>query len=136
MEILHFQNVWSPLRDSVLEPQQKLAAMQLPNDLFKDASKQVMNCMMGHIELPAMMAKVVGDFNFSRGKFGDVKDLVIGMLNTYNYEKVLAQFILLPDHLWAFRTATIPFQHDRLSLSHSIGFTDISDSYEHRLQHA
>lgn len=44
--------------------------------------------MMGHVELPAMMSKIVGDFNFSHGKFGDVKDLVMGMLKTYNYENV------------------------------------------------
>jgi len=47
-----------------------------------------MNCMMGYIELPAIMAKILKEFTFSEGRFGDVKDLVMGMLGTYNYEKV------------------------------------------------
>jgi len=50
-----------------------------------------MNCMMGHIELPAMMSKIIKEFTLSQGKFGDVKDLVMGMLDTYNYEKVSSQ---------------------------------------------
>lgn len=71
-----------------MEPQHKLSADNSHIVVFKDASRQVMSCMMGYIELPAMMSKIIKEFTFSKGRFGDVKDLVLGMLNTYNYEKV------------------------------------------------
>ena len=81
-----------PLLDSVIEPQQKLSADNSHIVVFKDASRQVMNCMMGYIELPSIMAKIIQEFTFSEGRFGDVKDLVLGMLHTYNYEKVTPYF--------------------------------------------
>lgn len=71
-----------------MEPQQKLDTGNEHSVIFKDASRQVMNCMMGYIALPSLMSKIIEEFTFSEGRFGDVKDLVLGMLHTYNYEKV------------------------------------------------
>ena len=69
-------------------PQHKIKSGNPHSTLFKDASRQVMNCMMGNVELPALMSKIIKEFTFSDGSFGDVKALVLGMLHTYNYEKV------------------------------------------------
>ncbi|XP_067930193.1 vacuolar protein sorting-associated protein 8 homolog [Watersipora subatra] len=81
--------LWFPLLDSVMEPHQKLPVDNPHLSLFKDASRQVLNSMMEYIELPAIMSKIVKEFTFGEGRFGDVKDLVLGMIHTYNYEKTL-----------------------------------------------
>lgn len=95
------QALWFPLLDSVVEPQQKLPSDNPHVAVFKEAGRQVMNCMMGYIELPAIMAKIIQEFTFSEGRFGDVKDLVLGMLSTYNYEKVCrALMCLLLPYWW------------------------------------
>nr|XP_006819234.1 PREDICTED: vacuolar protein sorting-associated protein 8 homolog [Saccoglossus kowalevskii] len=56
---------------------------------FKELTKHVLNSMMGYIALPAILQKTMQDPTYSSGKFGDMKELILGMLDTYNYEKTL-----------------------------------------------
>lgn len=45
--------------------------------------------MMEYISLPAVLQKIMQDPTYSSGKFSDIKDIVFGMIDTYNYELTL-----------------------------------------------
>ena len=47
--------------------------------------------MMSFISLPAVLQKIMSDPAYSTGKFGEIKQLVLGMLDTYNYELTLLE---------------------------------------------
>ena len=50
----------------------------------------VLNSMMGYIALPAILQKIMQDPAYNTGKFGEIRELILGMLETYNYEQVCA----------------------------------------------
>lgn len=45
--------------------------------------------MMSFISLPAVLEKIMQDPTYKSGKFGEIKELILGMLDTYNYELTL-----------------------------------------------
>uniref|UniRef100_A0A8W8L325 RING-type domain-containing protein n=2 Tax=Magallana TaxID=2171616 RepID=A0A8W8L325_MAGGI len=47
--------------------------------------------MMGYIALPTILHKIMQDPAYSTGKFGEVRELILGMLETYNYEQTLME---------------------------------------------
>lgn len=47
--------------------------------------------MMAFISLPAVLEKIMQDPTYKSGKFGEIKELIMGMLDTYNYELTLLQ---------------------------------------------
>ena len=49
----------------------------------------ILNSMMGYIALPAILQKIMQDPAYNTGKFGEVRELILGMLETYNYEQTL-----------------------------------------------
>ena len=59
----------------------------LPAD-FKELTHHVLNSMMGYIALPAILQKIMQDPAYNTGKFGEIRELILGMLETYNYEQV------------------------------------------------
>lgn len=82
--------LWFPLLETVMAPQRKC------NDTtsayfvaFKDQTRHVLNSMMGYISLPAILQKIMQDPTYSTGKFGEIKELILGMLDTYSYESTL-----------------------------------------------
>ncbi|XP_074642624.1 vacuolar protein sorting-associated protein 8 homolog [Tubulanus polymorphus] len=83
--------LWFPLLDLMMTSQRKLKeeiSKQFWED-FKGLTGQVLNSMMGFIALPAILQKIIQDPTYSSGKFGDIRELILGMLDTYNYEKTL-----------------------------------------------
>mgnify|MGYP000623901136 CR=1 FL=1 len=55
---------------------------------FKQLTHHVLNNMMGYIALPAILQKIMQDPAYNTGKFGEIRELILGMLETYNYEQV------------------------------------------------
>merc|ERR1719483_12838 len=60
-------------------------------DNFKEMTHHVLNSMMGYISPPAILQKIMQDPAYNTGKFGEVKELIIGMLDNYNYEETLME---------------------------------------------
>ncbi|EDO31039.1 predicted protein, partial [Nematostella vectensis] len=79
--------LWFPLLETVMAPQRKWK--DTSSEEFKDLTRHVMNGMMGYIALPAILQKIMQDPTYSTRKFGEIKELILGMLNTYNYESTL-----------------------------------------------
>lgn len=46
---------------------------------------------MSYISMPAVLEKIMQDPTYKSGKFGEVKELIMGMLETYNYELTLLE---------------------------------------------
>nr|XP_022322565.1 vacuolar protein sorting-associated protein 8 homolog [Crassostrea virginica] len=87
------ESLWFPLLETVMSPQRKLKDSnnkQIQED-FKKATHHVLNSMMGYIALPTILHKIMQDPAYSTGKFGEVRELILGMLETYNYEQTLME---------------------------------------------
>ncbi|XP_053385368.1 vacuolar protein sorting-associated protein 8 homolog [Mercenaria mercenaria] len=56
---------------------------------FKQLIHHVLKNMMGYIAPPAILQKIMQDPAYNTGKFGEIRELILGMLETYNYEKTL-----------------------------------------------
>eukprot|EP00794_Sanderia_malayensis_P015740 gene15740-17326_t len=84
--------LWFPLLESVMAPQRRVKDVTSPHFVaFKDMTKQVLSSMMGYIALPAVLQKIMQDPAYNTGKFGEIKELILGMLDTYNYELTLLE---------------------------------------------
>ncbi|KAL9958184.1 hypothetical protein ACROYT_G035162, partial [Oculina patagonica] len=82
--------LWFPLLETVMAPQRKCKDTTSAYFLaFKDQTRHVLNSMMGYISLPAILQKIMQDPHYSTGKFGEIKELILGMLDTYSYESTL-----------------------------------------------
>ncbi|XP_071103447.1 vacuolar protein sorting-associated protein 8 homolog [Haliotis cracherodii] len=83
--------LWFPLLENIMSPQKRMkdtANKQIIED-FKQMTHHVLNSMMGYISPPAILKKIMQDPTYNTGKFGEVKELIIGMLENYNYEQTL-----------------------------------------------
>ncbi|XP_069107470.1 vacuolar protein sorting-associated protein 8 homolog isoform X1 [Argopecten irradians] len=83
--------LWFPLLEAMMSPQRKLKDVEDKELLeeFKEPTQHVLTSMSEYIQLPAILQKIMQDPAYSTGKFGEVKDLILGMLEKYNYEKTL-----------------------------------------------
>ncbi|XP_041374342.1 vacuolar protein sorting-associated protein 8 homolog isoform X2 [Gigantopelta aegis] len=85
------ESLWFPLLECIMSPQRKLKDItdkQFLDD-FKEMTHHVLNSMMGYIAPPAILQKIMQDPAYNTGKFGEIKELIIGMLENYNYEQTL-----------------------------------------------
>lgn len=82
------EGLWFPLLERVLAEQREATRDQDGFD-WKSVTRQVINAMMAYIPLSFVLQKVMSDPVYSMGRFGEMKDLLLGMLDTYNYEKTL-----------------------------------------------
>ncbi|XP_022112058.1 vacuolar protein sorting-associated protein 8 homolog isoform X1 [Acanthaster planci] len=103
--------LWFPLLDLMMASQRKLKPSLSDEhfEAFKDLTRHVLNSMMGYIALPAVLQKIMQDPTYSTGKFGEIKELILGMLDTYNYEKTLLRTtnsLLAHDLYWSLHNLT------------------------------
>ncbi|XP_046860227.1 vacuolar protein sorting-associated protein 8 homolog [Xenia sp. Carnegie-2017] len=84
------ENLWFPLLEAVMSPQRRLTDMTSNHFCaFKDLTRHVLNSMTGHISLPMILQKILQDPTYNSGKFGEIRELIMGMLDTYSYEETL-----------------------------------------------
>ncbi|XP_065176622.1 vacuolar protein sorting-associated protein 8 homolog [Sycon ciliatum] len=84
------QDLWFPLLEAAMSPQQRWrhASSALVSAL-KELTSHVLNSMMGYVPLPAILKQILSDPSTSSGSFGELKDLMMGMVETYSYEQTL-----------------------------------------------
>ncbi|XP_066928995.1 vacuolar protein sorting-associated protein 8 homolog [Clytia hemisphaerica] len=84
--------LWFPLLETVMAPQRTIKNTSSSHFLvFKEFTKEVLNNMMSFISMPAVLEKIMQDPTYKSGKFGEIKELILGMLETYNYELTLLE---------------------------------------------
>lgn len=105
------EGMWFPLLDALIDSQRAMRQVLVSTaaeytSLLRDLTKHVVNNMINHCALPAILQKIMVADQVAKS-FGEIKDLLFGMLETYNYEKTLLQTtgrIVANDLYWAMRT--------------------------------
>ncbi|CAN7990373.1 unnamed protein product [Ixodes hexagonus] len=91
MDAAEREALWFPLLEVVMEPQRELRKLLGPEQLddFQALTHHLLGSMMGFVALPHILHKLMQDPVYSSGKFGEVRDFIMKMLDTHNYEKAL-----------------------------------------------
>uniref|UniRef100_A0A8C5X511 Vacuolar protein sorting-associated protein 8 homolog n=1 Tax=Malurus cyaneus samueli TaxID=2593467 RepID=A0A8C5X511_9PASS len=58
---------------------------------LKSLTMQVLNNMAAFIALPSILQRILQDPVYGKGKLGEIQGLVLGMLDTFNYEQTLLE---------------------------------------------
>nr|XP_002121576.1 vacuolar protein sorting-associated protein 8 homolog [Ciona intestinalis] len=82
------EKLWFSLLDVVLKPQHNMD-MSEDKEVAKQLAQRVLTSMIGHMTLPAVLQKIIQDPAYKSGKFGEIRNLLLGMLETYQYERTL-----------------------------------------------
>nr|XP_014353683.1 PREDICTED: vacuolar protein sorting-associated protein 8 homolog [Latimeria chalumnae] len=104
MQLIHFcernsnglnsqqrEELWFSLLELAMSPAQHLRitpSCQLAHSI-KVLAKKVLNSMTAYIPLTNVLQRIIQDPVYSEGKYGEVKDLVLGMMDKFLYEKML-----------------------------------------------
>ncbi|XP_067838015.1 vacuolar protein sorting-associated protein 8 homolog isoform X2 [Heptranchias perlo] len=85
--------LWFPLLELTMSSSQQLKTkISSPfRDAIKALIKELLKGMTAHIPPTAILQKIVLDPGYSMGKYGEVKDLVLGMLDAFVYEQTLLE---------------------------------------------
>ncbi|XP_036099837.1 vacuolar protein sorting-associated protein 8 homolog isoform X7 [Molossus molossus] len=85
--------LWFPLLEAMMAPQ-KLSSSAAPHrhsEALKSLTMQVLNSMAAFIALPSILQRILQDPVYGKGKLGEIQGLILGMLDTCNYEKTLLE---------------------------------------------
>ncbi|XP_068082015.1 vacuolar protein sorting-associated protein 8 homolog isoform X2 [Anabrus simplex] len=80
--------MWFPLLESLMRPQREL---QSKHPVLQELTQQLLTSMSGYVSLPAMLQVILKDPAYTGGKFGDIRELMMGMLTNSCYEETLLQ---------------------------------------------
>uniref|UniRef100_A0A669CV68 VPS8 subunit of CORVET complex n=1 Tax=Oreochromis niloticus TaxID=8128 RepID=A0A669CV68_ORENI len=61
------------------------------NDVLKELTMKVLNAMSSFISLPAIIQQILQDPVYGKGKLAEIQGLILGMLDTFNYEQTLLE---------------------------------------------
>uniref|UniRef100_A0A2K6FGB6 Vacuolar protein sorting-associated protein 8 homolog n=1 Tax=Propithecus coquereli TaxID=379532 RepID=A0A2K6FGB6_PROCO len=85
--------LWFPLLEAMMGPQ-KLSSSAVPHlhsEALKSLTMQVLNSMAAFIALPSILQRILQDPVYGKGKLGEIQGLILGMLDTFNYEQTLLE---------------------------------------------
>uniref|UniRef100_A0A8C2U6L4 Vacuolar protein sorting-associated protein 8 homolog n=1 Tax=Coturnix japonica TaxID=93934 RepID=A0A8C2U6L4_COTJA len=84
--------LWFPLLEAMMSPQKLSGSSQhCDADALKSLTMQVLNNMAAFIALPSILQRILQDPVYGKGKLGEIQGLVLGMLDTFNYEQTLLE---------------------------------------------
>ncbi|XP_048390775.1 vacuolar protein sorting-associated protein 8 homolog isoform X1 [Stegostoma tigrinum] len=85
--------LWFPLLEAVMSTKKLLKVGSSNHALasLKHLTKQVLNSMTGFIALPSILQRILQDPMYAKGKLGEIQTLILGMLDTFNYEQTLLE---------------------------------------------
>ncbi|XP_039212274.1 vacuolar protein sorting-associated protein 8 homolog isoform X2 [Crotalus tigris] len=97
--------LWFPLLETMLSPQRSALQPRL-SEYLKNLTMQVLNNMTTFIALPLILQRILQDPVYGRGKLGEIQSLVLGMLDSFNYDQTLLETttsLLNRDLHWSLR---------------------------------
>uniref|UniRef100_A0A8C8S8U3 RING-type domain-containing protein n=1 Tax=Pelusios castaneus TaxID=367368 RepID=A0A8C8S8U3_9SAUR len=85
--------LWFPLLEAMMSPQKLSSSTALCpySESLKSLTMQVLNNMAAFIALPSILQRILQDPVYGKGKLGEIQGLVLGMLDTFNYEQTLLE---------------------------------------------
>lgn len=87
------ESLWFPLLDTMMASQKQVKGHNAKHisDVLKELTMEVLNCMSSFISLPAIIQQILQDPVYGRGKLAEIQGLILGMLDTFNYEQTLLE---------------------------------------------
>ncbi|XP_047458878.1 vacuolar protein sorting-associated protein 8 homolog isoform X2 [Mugil cephalus] len=85
--------LWFPLLDTMMASQKQVIGLNAKHtsEVLKEQTMKVLNCMSSFISLPAIIQQILQDPVYGKGKLAEVQCLILGMLDTFNYEQTLLE---------------------------------------------
>ncbi|XP_035266136.1 vacuolar protein sorting-associated protein 8 homolog isoform X1 [Anguilla anguilla] len=85
--------LWFPLLEAMMSPQKLLKGptWRHTSEALKELTMQVLNSMTSFIALPAIIQRILQDPVYGKGKLAEIQGLILGMLDTFNYEQTLLE---------------------------------------------
>ncbi|KAK1803009.1 hypothetical protein P4O66_021538 [Electrophorus voltai] len=85
--------LWFPLLEAMMSPQKLLKgpSAKHTSEALKELTMKVLNSMSSFIALPAIIQRILQDPVYGKGKLAEIQGLILGMLETFNYEQTLLE---------------------------------------------
>ncbi|XP_051560267.1 vacuolar protein sorting-associated protein 8 homolog [Myxocyprinus asiaticus] len=85
--------LWFPLLEAMMSPQKLLKGPDArhTSDALKELTMKVLNSMSSLITPPAIIQRILQDPVYGKGKLVEIQGLILGMLETFNYEQTLLE---------------------------------------------
>uniref|UniRef100_A0A3B1KEN4 Vacuolar protein sorting-associated protein 8 homolog n=1 Tax=Astyanax mexicanus TaxID=7994 RepID=A0A3B1KEN4_ASTMX len=85
--------LWFPLLEAMMSPQKLLKGPNAKHtsEALKELTMTVLNSMSSFIALPAIIQRILQDPVYGKGKLAEIQGLILGMLETFNYEQTLLE---------------------------------------------
>ncbi|KAM3862544.1 vacuolar protein sorting-associated protein 8 homolog, partial [Diretmus argenteus] len=85
--------LWFPLLEAMMAPQKLLKGPDAKHtsEALKELTMKVLNSMSSFIPLPAIIQRILQDPVYGKGKLAEIQGLILGMLETFNYEQTLLE---------------------------------------------
>uniref|UniRef100_A0A8C3AHI5 Vacuolar protein sorting-associated protein 8 homolog n=1 Tax=Cyclopterus lumpus TaxID=8103 RepID=A0A8C3AHI5_CYCLU len=87
------QALWFPLLETMMASQKLVKGLKDEHtfEVLKELTMKVLNCMSSFISLPAIIQRILQDPVYGKGKLAEIQGLILGMLDTFNYEQTLLE---------------------------------------------
>lgn len=87
------ETLWFPLLEAMMSPQKLLKGPDAKHtsDALKELTMKVLNSMSSFIAPPAIIQRILQDPVYGKGKLAEIQGLILGMLETFNYEQTLLE---------------------------------------------
>ncbi|XP_069578670.1 vacuolar protein sorting-associated protein 8 homolog isoform X2 [Brachyistius frenatus] len=87
------ESLWFPLLDTMMASQKQVKGLKAKriSEVLKELTMKVLNCMSSFISLPAIIQQILQDPVYGKGKLAEIQGLILGMLDTFNYEQTLLE---------------------------------------------
>ncbi|XP_075932697.1 vacuolar protein sorting-associated protein 8 homolog isoform X5 [Anarhichas minor] len=85
--------LWFPLLETMMASQKLVKGLNDEHtfEVLKELTMKVLNCMSTFISLPAIIQRILKDPVYGKGKLAEIQGLILGMLDTFNYEQTLLE---------------------------------------------
>ncbi|XP_038593280.1 vacuolar protein sorting-associated protein 8 homolog isoform X1 [Micropterus salmoides] len=85
--------LWFPLLETMMASQKLVKGSNAKHtfEVLKELTMKVLNCMSSFISLPAIIQRILQDPVYGKGKLAEIQGLILGMLDTFNYEQTLLE---------------------------------------------
>lgn len=87
------EGLWFPLLEAMMASQKNVTSVgsKQTSEVLKELTMKVLNSMSGFITLPAIIQRILQDPVYGKGKLSEIQGLILGMLDTFNYEQTLLE---------------------------------------------
>ncbi|XP_034537762.1 vacuolar protein sorting-associated protein 8 homolog [Notolabrus celidotus] len=84
---------WFPLLETMMVFQREVKQHGSTHtfQVIRELTMKVLNCMSSFISLPAIIQRILQDPVYGTGKLSEIQGLILGMLDTFNYEQTLLE---------------------------------------------